>query len=88
MTIYVLQTERNGCFSTKVLVASFNLTSLHYENQLYAYASLLEEGTGERSHADSHLVMSWGGGTWHNCSARVSPGSLPFPSISISRSVA
>ncbi|XP_049657479.1 alpha-2-macroglobulin-like protein 1 [Accipiter gentilis] len=40
------QTERNGCFSTKVLVASFNLTSLHYENQLYAYASLLEEGTG------------------------------------------
>ncbi|NXJ53446.1 A2MG protein, partial [Spizaetus tyrannus] len=40
------QTGRNGCFSTKVPVASFNLTSLHYENQLYAYASLLEEGTG------------------------------------------
>ncbi|XP_029879168.1 alpha-2-macroglobulin-like protein 1 isoform X2 [Aquila chrysaetos chrysaetos] len=40
------QTGRNGCFSTKVPVASFNLTGLHYENQLYAYASLLEEGTG------------------------------------------
>ncbi|NWZ55055.1 A2ML1 protein, partial [Haliaeetus albicilla] len=40
------QTGRNGCFSTKVPVASFNLTALHYENQLYAYASLLEEGTG------------------------------------------
>ncbi|KAF1661113.1 Alpha-2-macroglobulin-like protein 1, partial [Aptenodytes patagonicus] len=54
------QTGRNGCFSTKVLVASFNLTSFHYKSWLYGYASLLEEGTSEYSHADSHPVMSWG----------------------------
>ncbi|XP_076212597.1 alpha-2-macroglobulin-like protein 1 [Aptenodytes patagonicus] len=50
-------TGRNGCFSTKVLVASFNLTSFHYKSWLYGYASLLEEGTGEHSHADSHPMM-------------------------------
>lgn len=85
----LLQTRRNGCFSTKVPLASFNLTSF-YQAQLYAHALLLEEGTGEHSHAVSRLVMSWGGGTWrtwHSCSARVSPGPLPFPSTSISRSV-
>ncbi|NXJ35943.1 A2ML1 protein, partial [Ciconia maguari] len=40
------QTQRNGCFSTEVPVASFNLTSFHYKDRLYANASLLEEGTG------------------------------------------
>ncbi|XP_054657915.1 alpha-2-macroglobulin-like protein 1 [Grus americana] len=40
------ETGRNGCFSTEVLLASFNLTSSHYKSQLYAYASLLEKGTG------------------------------------------
>ncbi|XP_063210944.1 alpha-2-macroglobulin-like protein 1 [Chroicocephalus ridibundus] len=39
------QTRRNGCFSTKVPLASFNLTSF-YQAQLYAHALLLEEGTG------------------------------------------
>ncbi|KAF1555925.1 Alpha-2-macroglobulin-like protein 1, partial [Eudyptula albosignata] len=42
------QTRRNGCFSTKVPVASFNLTSFHYKSWLYGYASLLEEGSGMR----------------------------------------
>ncbi|NXX58957.1 A2MG protein, partial [Scopus umbretta] len=67
------QTGKNGCFSTEVPVASLNLTSFRYKTRLYAYASLLEEGTGEHSHANSHPVMSGGGGTWrtwHN-SARV-----------------
>nr|XP_009674233.1 PREDICTED: alpha-2-macroglobulin-like protein 1 [Struthio camelus australis] len=40
------QTGKNGCFSTEVLMASFNLTSFDYERRLYAYASLQEEGTG------------------------------------------
>ncbi|KAM6042931.1 alpha-2-macroglobulin-like protein 1 [Theristicus caerulescens] len=40
------QTGRNGCFSTEVPVASFNLTGFHYRSRLYANASLLEEGTG------------------------------------------
>ncbi|XP_067167897.1 alpha-2-macroglobulin-like protein 1 [Apteryx mantelli] len=40
------QTGKNGCFSTEVLMASFNLTSFDYERRLYAHASLLEEGTG------------------------------------------
>ncbi|KAK4808372.1 LOW QUALITY PROTEIN: hypothetical protein QYF61_002609 [Mycteria americana] len=42
----LLQTQRNGCFSTEVPVASFNLTSFRYGGWLYANASLLEEGTG------------------------------------------
>lgn len=71
-------------------MASFNLISFHYKSWLYGYASLLEEGTGEHSHADSHPMISWGGGTWrtwHNCSIRVPPGSLSFPSPSTSCSV-
>ncbi|KAM9255131.1 alpha-2-macroglobulin-like protein 1 [Cariama cristata] len=40
------QMGRDGCFSTEALLASFNLTSFHYESQLYASAKLLEEGTG------------------------------------------
>ncbi|NXY78529.1 A2MG protein, partial [Glareola pratincola] len=39
------RTGRNGCFSTEVPVASFNLTTF-YETRLYAHALLLEEGTG------------------------------------------
>ncbi|NXN72136.1 A2ML1 protein, partial [Himantopus himantopus] len=39
------QTGRNGCFSTEVPVASFNLTGF-YVSRLYAYASLQEEETG------------------------------------------
>ncbi|NXO52701.1 A2ML1 protein, partial [Aramus guarauna] len=42
------QTGRNGCFSTEVLLAAFDLISFHYESQLYVYASLLEKGTGMR----------------------------------------
>ncbi|KAM6190008.1 alpha-2-macroglobulin-like protein 1 [Sarcoramphus papa] len=42
------QTGKNGCFSTEVPVASFNPTSFYNESWLYAYASLLEEGTGMR----------------------------------------
>ncbi|NWX69456.1 A2ML1 protein, partial [Alca torda] len=42
------QTGRNGCFSTEVPLASFNLTSFS-ETSLYAHALLLEEGTGEHS---------------------------------------
>ncbi|NXU48344.1 A2ML1 protein, partial [Turnix velox] len=39
------QTGRNGCFSTEVPVAFFNL-NYHYYVPLYAYSVLLEEGTG------------------------------------------
>ncbi|KAM6399435.1 alpha-2-macroglobulin-like protein 1 [Rhynochetos jubatus] len=45
------QTGRNGCFSTEVLMSSFNLTGFHYRSWLYAYASLLEERTGMRRFA-------------------------------------
>lgn len=48
-----LQTGKNGCFSTEVPAASFNLTNFDYENWLYAKALLKEKGSGERSHADS-----------------------------------
>ena len=54
----LLQTGRNGCFSTQVPVASFNPTSFYNKRWLHAYASLLEEGTGEHSPDDSHPVMS------------------------------
>ncbi|XP_009950303.1 PREDICTED: alpha-2-macroglobulin-like protein 1, partial [Leptosomus discolor] len=40
------QTEKNGCFSTEVLLLAFNLTSSMYENQLQVQASLVEDGTG------------------------------------------
>ncbi|NWS62560.1 A2ML1 protein, partial [Chunga burmeisteri] len=40
------QMGRDGCFSTEALLTSFNLSSFHYESQLYASAKLLEEGTG------------------------------------------
>lgn len=86
----LLQTGRDGCFSTEVPVASFDLTGLNYKSWLYAYASLLEEGTGEHSHADSHPGMSRAGGAWrmwHNRSVRVSSGSLSFLATSISCSV-
>lgn len=85
----LLQTGRNGCFSTAVPLSSFSLSDF-YSIRLYAYASLQEEGTGEHSPADSHPAMSWGGGTWrtwHNFSAGVSSGSLSFPPTSTSRSV-
>ncbi|KAM9267515.1 alpha-2-macroglobulin-like protein 1 [Morus bassanus] len=42
------QTGRNGCFSTEVPVASFNLTGFYNKRWLHANASLLEEGTGMR----------------------------------------
>ncbi|KAF1470946.1 Alpha-2-macroglobulin-like protein 1, partial [Pygoscelis antarcticus] len=51
------QTGRNGCFSTKVPVASFNLTSFHYKSWLYGYALLLEEGTGEHSLTKSCRIV-------------------------------
>ncbi|NWH20299.1 A2ML1 protein, partial [Grus americana] len=52
------ETGRNGCFSTEVLLASFNLTSSHYKSQLYAYASLLEKGTGEHSPTKSCTIVN------------------------------
>ncbi|NWQ83729.1 A2ML1 protein, partial [Columbina picui] len=41
-----LQTKKNGCFSTQVLLAAFNLTSSIYQKQLQVQASLVEDGTG------------------------------------------
>ncbi|NXE26284.1 A2ML1 protein, partial [Ardeotis kori] len=40
------QTEKNGCFSTEVLITAFNLTSSMYEKQFQVQASLVEDGTG------------------------------------------
>ncbi|XP_065278856.1 alpha-2-macroglobulin-like protein 1 [Emys orbicularis] len=40
------QTESNGCFSTEVGMAPFNLTHSGYKRSLQAKASLVEEGTG------------------------------------------
>ncbi|XP_067167896.1 alpha-2-macroglobulin-like protein 1, partial [Apteryx mantelli] len=40
------QTEKNGCFSTEVLMAAFNLTNTMYQKRLQVQASLVEEGTG------------------------------------------
>ncbi|XP_061331952.1 alpha-2-macroglobulin-like [Pezoporus flaviventris] len=52
------QTGRNGCFSTEVPATSFNLTSLDYEDQLHAFVSLLEEGTGmQRTARKSCMIV-------------------------------
>ncbi|NXI98552.1 A2ML1 protein, partial [Psophia crepitans] len=40
------QTEKNGCFSTEVLLSAFNLTSSTYQKQFQVQASLVEDGTG------------------------------------------
>ncbi|NXQ79668.1 A2ML1 protein, partial [Nyctibius grandis] len=40
------QTEKNGCFSTEVLLSAFNLTSSKYQKQFQVQASLVEDGTG------------------------------------------
>ncbi|XP_068517179.1 alpha-2-macroglobulin-like isoform X1 [Anas acuta] len=40
------ETGRNGCFSTQISTASFNLTSPDYERRLYANAILTERRTG------------------------------------------
>ncbi|NXX58955.1 A2ML1 protein, partial [Scopus umbretta] len=40
------QTEKNGCFSTEVLLTAFNLTSPRYQKQFQVQASLVEDGTG------------------------------------------
>ncbi|NXT38669.1 A2ML1 protein, partial [Pelecanoides urinatrix] len=40
------QTEKNGCFSTEVLMTAFNLTSHRYPKQFQVQASLVEDGTG------------------------------------------
>ncbi|XP_010153262.1 PREDICTED: alpha-2-macroglobulin-like protein 1, partial [Eurypyga helias] len=40
------QTEKNGCFSTEVLLSAFSLTSSRYQKQLQVQASLVEDGTG------------------------------------------
>ncbi|XP_052641013.1 alpha-2-macroglobulin-like protein 1 isoform X1 [Harpia harpyja] len=73
------QTGRNGCFSTKVPVASFNLTGLHYENQLYAYASLLEEGTGmsRRAIKSCMIVYEMATITFENTDKFYKPG-IPY----------
>ncbi|NXT93396.1 A2ML1 protein, partial [Anhinga rufa] len=52
------QTGRNGCFSTEVPVASFNLTGFHDKTWLHAYALLLEEGTGNwRAASKSCMIV-------------------------------
>ncbi|XP_075579145.1 alpha-2-macroglobulin-like protein 1 [Pelecanus crispus] len=40
------QTEKNGCFSTEILLTAFNLTSHMYQKQFQVQASLVENGTG------------------------------------------
>ncbi|XP_074019166.1 alpha-2-macroglobulin-like protein 1 [Numenius arquata] len=40
------QTEKNGCFSTEVSLAAFNMTSVNYGKQFKVQASLVEDGTG------------------------------------------
>ncbi|NWI23554.1 A2ML1 protein, partial [Sula dactylatra] len=40
------QTEKNGCFSTEVLLTAFNMTSSMYQKQFQVQASLVEDGTG------------------------------------------
>ncbi|XP_065712134.2 alpha-2-macroglobulin-like protein 1 [Patagioenas fasciata] len=40
------QTEKNGCFSTEVLLAAFNLTRSTHQKQFQVQASLVEDGTG------------------------------------------
>ncbi|NXG70155.1 A2ML1 protein, partial [Baryphthengus martii] len=40
------QTEKNGCFSTEVFLAAFNLISSTYKKLIQVQASLVEDGTG------------------------------------------
>ncbi|XP_021233538.1 alpha-2-macroglobulin-like protein 1 [Numida meleagris] len=40
------QTEKNGCFSTEVLMSSFNLSNYRLQKEFQVKASLVEEGTG------------------------------------------
>ncbi|NWU05513.1 A2ML1 protein, partial [Cephalopterus ornatus] len=40
------QTEKNGCFSTEVLLSVLNMTHLKKKQQLKVQASLVEDGTG------------------------------------------
>ncbi|KAM9174865.1 alpha-2-macroglobulin-like protein 1 [Mergus octosetaceus] len=40
------QTEKNGCFSTEVLMASFDQTNGRLQKRVQVKASLVEEGTG------------------------------------------
>ncbi|XP_030364932.1 alpha-2-macroglobulin-like protein 1 [Strigops habroptila] len=51
------QTGRNGCFSAEVPATFFNLTSLDYEDQLHAFVSLLEEGTGRQREANKSCMI-------------------------------
>uniref|UniRef100_A0A8B9MDP0 A2ML1 protein n=1 Tax=Accipiter nisus TaxID=211598 RepID=A0A8B9MDP0_9AVES len=41
--------QKNGCFSTEVLLTAFNLTSSMHEKQLQVQALLVEDGTGRDS---------------------------------------
>ncbi|NXC40583.1 A2ML1 protein, partial [Penelope pileata] len=40
------QTQKNGCFSTDVLIASFNVSNSRLRDNIQVKASLVEEGTG------------------------------------------
>ncbi|KAM6115011.1 alpha-2-macroglobulin-like protein 1 [Phoenicopterus ruber ruber] len=40
------QTEKNGCFSTEVLLTAFNLSGSMYQKKFQVQASLVEDGTG------------------------------------------
>nr|XP_009941969.1 PREDICTED: alpha-2-macroglobulin-like [Opisthocomus hoazin] len=53
------KTEKNGCFSTEVLLAAFNLTSPRYEKKFQVQASLVEDGTGlELKNTKSCKILS------------------------------
>uniref|UniRef100_A0A8C0EN57 Alpha-2-macroglobulin-like protein 1 n=1 Tax=Bubo bubo TaxID=30461 RepID=A0A8C0EN57_BUBBB len=43
---HIWNTEKNGCFSTEVLLSAFNPTSSRYQKQFQVQASLVEDGTG------------------------------------------
>ncbi|XP_075299531.1 alpha-2-macroglobulin-like protein 1 [Opisthocomus hoazin] len=53
------KTEKNGCFSTEVVLAAFNLTSPRYEKKFQVQASLVEDGTGlELKNTKSCKILS------------------------------
>ncbi|XP_064895845.1 alpha-2-macroglobulin-like protein 1 [Columba livia] len=53
------QTGKNGCFSTEVPAASFNLTNFNYENWLTAKALLIEKGSGMRHAATKKCMVMY-----------------------------
>ncbi|XP_025051624.1 alpha-2-macroglobulin-like protein 1, partial [Alligator sinensis] len=72
-------TEKNGCFSKKVSMSHFNLTSSGYKTNLQATASLTEEGTGvERNVTKScRIISDIASVTFEKADASYKPG-IPF----------